>query len=565
MILKVLNCLKVSVWGLIYLYTANSTYTFPVPPGDGLYPFLRIMCLEEKVKNCYNQIPWQWSQVEQALDEISENSLNAQQKTQLQFYQKKYSKKNSLPYTSYHDKSKRYLRLTPELYGLGSYSDSINQGQETEANLKAFSTLRLQIHGQLNPYLTFYSQVFLGQAVSNQKQYYENYNSRYGQPYNSPDKARSSQTAFPKNSFDGVLMGLSFQGNWGILSLTHDWNEWGPGIWQHPSISSQGHLWVDDPRPLRVDSIYPSRIQRAREGFRTPGESAPLTQIRWQYRLPFAQYTKWIGKRVGLSYDSLAYVTGQRLEFNFSQLNIGFHEILTLSGRDFEPSYLPPFAPFFIMEHFTGDLDNNALGFDVSYTFPQNFRLYFDLFLDDLVSPTSLFKNFWGNKYSLNLGVEGTSKLWPLEYRAEYSRVEPWLFTHHMPLHYPNSQLQHLGSLLGSNLPANSHRFKTQFFWNQFKNWKPGMMYTFSQRQYFDPGSHVLDNHQATDKKTKNFLGENPETRHSLEGSIHAWIYKIVQLEINTGIDLAKRSPNLGDTKELEMFPHVSGEVNVSY
>ena len=68
--------------------------------------------------------------------------------------------------------------------------------------------------------------------------------------------------------------------------------------------------------------------------------------------------------------------------------------------------YLIPFVPYAFAEHYGGDKDNKLLSFDVSFSFPKNFRWYGELLLDDITSPVTIFSDDWGNKWAVTAGAE---------------------------------------------------------------------------------------------------------------------------------------------------------------
>jgi hypothetical protein len=100
--------------------------------------------------------------------------------------------------------------------------------------------------------------------------------------------------------------------------------------------------------------------------------------------------------------------------------------------RGWELAYLIPFIPYAFAEHYIGDKDNKALSFDLNWAFPDNFRWYGELFLDDFTAPWTLFSNDWGNKWAFDVGGQWFTSLLSKDcvVSLEYSRVEPWVYTH---------------------------------------------------------------------------------------------------------------------------------------
>ena len=126
------------------------------------------------------------------------------------------------------------------------------------------------------------------------------------------------------------------------------------------------------------------------------------------------------------------------------------------SGREFEWAYVIPFIPYVFQEHLQGDQDNISLAFDLSVKTIPNWEFYGELLWDDMKSPTSMFDDsWWGNKWAASVGVARDSlriksTLW--DWYLEYTRVEPWVYTHHKGGGYTyRSYAQSLGTDLGPN------------------------------------------------------------------------------------------------------------------
>lgn len=123
--------------------------------------------------------------------------------------------------------------------------------------------------------------------------------------------------------------------------------------------------------------------------------------------------------------------------------------------RGFEWEYSIPLLPFKFVEHYAGDRDNATVSFDVAVNWPTNWRWYGEFFLDDMLSPWKLFSDDWGNKWAFTLGGNwfGTLKGKDLTVEAEFSHVEPWVYTH---FGGGSHRYSHFNACLGSPLGPNS-------------------------------------------------------------------------------------------------------------
>jgi hypothetical protein len=123
--------------------------------------------------------------------------------------------------------------------------------------------------------------------------------------------------------------------------------------------------------------------------------------------------------------------------------------------RSIQWAYLIPFVPYKFTEHYLGDRDNGLISFDGELCFPENFRWYGEFLIDDMLSPWSIFTSDWGNKWAFTIGTQYFGTFMRKDYTAtaEYSRVEPWVYTHF----YGGAQnYAHFGQCLGMPLGPNS-------------------------------------------------------------------------------------------------------------
>jgi hypothetical protein len=128
------------------------------------------------------------------------------------------------------------------------------------------------------------------------------------------------------------------------------------------------------------------------------------------------------------------WISAHRIELSMLRgVDIGFHELVVYGKRGIEIAYLNPFIPYLIAEHTLGDRDNVAMGFDFDINKIRNFKLYGEFFIDDLFAPWEIFNDFWGNKLAFSCGGYWVE---PLNIdngslRFEYTRIDPFVYTHH--------------------------------------------------------------------------------------------------------------------------------------
>jgi hypothetical protein len=539
---------RVALFLLLLSSVSNTTYAIPVEPNHPVYSFLKRINTRLDLDISLNTLPLSRKQIERILVQLEPQStlFTQVEREHYQEYKNHFLPKR-LPFKTrlYFQKNERHVQLQTTLYGVVQYQDS-SKGD----NAFSQTTITPEIFGQLNDQWSFYSSVTAGQERGLKRRFREHYNPLFGLPYNTPEKVdANADTRFSNYSFDGFLTSLSWENQWYHLTIGNQWHQWGPGVWQHPSLSQSTYTWTLDTiqarkawefvpfntiegEPLYPNSRGPFSYRQPRRGYRSPGESYPLPQISGGISWEHLQYTKFFAHKIGTDYDSTSYLTGHRLQLQWKRFSIGAYELLSYSRDRIEWLYVIPFASLFIGEHFAGDRDNVSIGMDVEYRFSNQYRVYGELFLDDLVSPTQLFSNFWGNKYASVLGIEAEGLFWSnTTWQLEYSRVEPWVYSHHTR----DNQFQTLGSLLGSSLLPNSHRVNTRiqkWFTHRISG---DVEYTFYQHQHHDKGSNLFDVFEKGTSSTKNFLGDNPETSHTLEGNLMYQYSRYIRSTVKLG------------------------------
>lgn len=207
------------------------------------------------------------------------------------------------------------------------------------------------------------------------------------------------------------------------------------------------------------------------------GTAPPLTYFRARMGLGGPAYVHSFGL-LRSQKDKAKYFYTHRLDIPALNglLNVGINEVVVtgsttdeqdsldpvnavrapyrIEERGWEWVYMIPFVPYAFAEHYVGDRDNVGLSFDVSVAAPRCFRWYLEFLIDDMTTPVTIFGNDWGNKWALTVGGQYFGMLGGRDLTAtiEYSRVEPWVYTHfgggsHRYTHFGQS----LGSPLGPN------------------------------------------------------------------------------------------------------------------
>jgi len=257
----------------------------------------------------------------------------------------------------------------------------------------------------------------------------------------------------------------------------------------------------------------------------------PLTYFRTRMTLAVADYFHAFGQlRCQKNRDK--YFHMHRLEFPLRRLHLvaAINEAVVYGStaelaqsdslrpeyygvtRRLEWIYLIPFVPYAFAEHYGGDMDNKLMSFDLSLLYPAGWRWYGEFLLDDFTNPLTLFSNDWGNKWALTAGMEYFGCILHRDFRAglEYSRVEPWVYTH---FYGGSHSYTHFGQSLGSPLGPNNAAVALEGEMGIGKSQSVGVRLCNIRTNHSVRGGTIDDVFQdGKDAETKAFLG--PGTSH---------------------------------------------------
>jgi len=198
---------------------------------------------------------------------------------------------------------------------------------------------------------------------------------------------------------------------------------------------------------------------------------------------------------------SSKWISSHRLAISLTdKVNIGLNESVIYGDRGLEVAYLNPLIPYLIAEHTLGDKDNVSLGFDFDINCMKGFKIFGELFVDDLFAPWELFSDYWGNKFAFNFGTFWVNPLQIVDsdLRIEYTRIEPYVYTHDKEVNV----FENYNICLGSFLQPNSDCliFKFRKYLNSFLYYR--IKYYFSRHGRGDK----REPHMTSDNEKKEFL-----------------------------------------------------------
>jgi hypothetical protein len=522
-----------ALWAAFLLAAFSSAVAYPVDLADPVYDFLRRLELEGHIEPGHlNTLPLPASEIQELLGQAQSHAeaMPEWERKRLDFQREQFglieSRDGRYHPLDYRDSSFK-VSLRAESFNGGYVQDSIPR-----AMTHGFGSLSATLRGSYKEHLQFTTTATAGQERSLHPRFTETYDPARGMPYNT-DREGKAGTPRTASTFDGFRTVAGLEETGLRLEFGSDWNQWGPGIWQHAFLSRKPWFWVQDSLPPSdsagfAGTQFPGQYRR---GYRYPWETAPMTQLRMAFDVGRFRYTKVVAQRTGLHQDSLAFLIAHRIEFRpWGFLGLGAQEMIMTAGRPLDWTYAIPLVPLKYSEHELGDRDNAAVGVDAEVLWAGRGRFFGELLLDDW-SGWDL--DFWGNKYAWSLGAEAvgfpfaSSRL-----QAEFFHVEPWVFTHRLP----DDQMQHFGALLGSSIPANSHALRAAWRQPVRSDMDLDLEYAFMQRDATSRGSSVFDVHNTlVDGDRKVFLGGTVETRNALTfGGEWRW-RRFVEFRANAG------------------------------
>jgi hypothetical protein len=220
------------------------------------------------------------------------------------------------------------------------------------------------------------------------------------------DEAATGSVAY--QSYSRYRSNLSYDMDWGRLSVARDAAHWGPGrfanlVFQEDAIPFNQLTFTSRLGPISVQSMY-GQLSAGLD-WESDTTSQPKSMYAHRYELLASK-------------NLLLGISEQLILFKVSA-----------------PFAFVPVIPLFITKATEKErLNNGNIAFDAAYRLPGIGELYSELLIDDIQSPTSLFNDQWSNKWAWMAGMHGIRDLGTARSGMilEYSRVEPWVYTHYI-------------------------------------------------------------------------------------------------------------------------------------
>jgi hypothetical protein len=366
-------------------------------------------------------------------------------------------------------------------------------------------SVRLFANGKFTDAFHFDARVKINTDHTNRYINFNYYNPDEGLPYNKQSENKRTWDLFGAN--------VSYDLKPVKLLAGFDFIEWGPARRNHVILRGERNFY----RPWQDSS---SRIY----------DAAPTPYFGYQFTLGPIEYTQYATKLYEKK-NFGKYFHAHRLNLNLpKEITLGISETSLYgsttepagtnpnpdgdsTGREFEWAYAIPFIPYVFQEHLQGDQDNISLAFDLSVKTIPNWEFYGELLWDDMKSLTSMFDDsWWGNKWATTLGVARDNLvLGPatLGWMFEYTRIEPWVYTHHKGGGYTYASY---AQSLGSDLGPNSQELHTEV--SATYEFLKATLFLGAVAKDTAFGGHINDIHTPESDMGKKFLSKKTTLRY---------------------------------------------------
>jgi hypothetical protein len=365
------------------------------------------------------------------------------------------------------------LSLSPsvEMAWRGSAHEDSNDGSRL-GGLGGF------LYGRAAPWLSFYSHGMVYTEFTDKAQFTHQFNSDFGETYSV--KKGAGDSLLPDRTFNRFEFYVIAEFSWITLKAGRDRIHTGPGYFSSLMASR------DAP---------PYYLMEARINF-----------------APWLTLDNYLLQMVDTRFEVRKYANLHRFEFKpLPGLSLAFQDIVIYQDRDPDWRYSLPLAPLTFTESDLGGPDNSAMAFDFLYAGTANFSLWGELFIDDLLSPTSFFDDFWENRWAGLTGFQVTSPFtgFDADLVVEYGHVEPWTYNGRKE----HTSFKHFNVPSASRLGPDSRTIDARFAYRPTDWCELSERIEFSDKGLGRSGSLGVIHVDSIDGLEKEWLGGNTAAR----------------------------------------------------
>lgn len=261
--------------------------------------------------------------------------------------------------------------------------------------------------------------------------------------------------------YSDVIGSISFNWNWGSVSVIKDYFQWGHGKSGQLILSGKApsypriNFTINPVEWLRFNYIH---------GWLN---SLVLDSSGFYYSYPLSEFP-----RLRQSYFN-KYIAANFLTISPADwLDVSLGNSIVYSG-DLRPEFFIPFMFFKFLDHNTGRGDiedgNGQIYFDFSVKYPESYHFYSTVFIDVTEIRNILKGDFYNTWFGLTLGAEKVDLFIPnLDASFEFTHISPWVYEHKDE----TTTYKHLNYYLGHWLGQNADQMRFQFTYNILRGLK---------------------------------------------------------------------------------------------
>lgn len=389
-----------------------------VPLTHPVYPFLKHLHIKGLIPGkSFFRLPFTKKEIQQVLLNVYENpnELNGNDKKLLEDFLVEFelkpkenavfipSKSDSLQVISlnlFSNKDKYIYHFLDEknsvaVKPLGSLRTIYKLNNGTSENA-LYGNLGFRVYGTIDTIFGYYIQATNGTIFSG---------SRELGIHEDKTLANSIKFTLLNSDFDLVESHIRYQKDWFFAGLSRETRFLGSGVYQNLVIS-------DNAPPM--DEFY------AGVSFKN-------------FKYTFSHFGLVAEPKDSIQFGADANIPQKFMVLHSATLqfrtwNLTYFQSIVYSGRGIEIAYLNPFTFLKSVEHSLRDRDKASLGFAFEWNFLPNFQAVGTWMLEDLMF-SMIGKNYWSNKTAWNIGILYSSEF-STDFGLEYTRVEPYMFTH---------------------------------------------------------------------------------------------------------------------------------------
>lgn len=281
--------------------------------------------------------------------------------------------------------------------------------------------------------------------------------------------------------YDLAEAGLTLNWKWGGVFFGKEHAQWGPSRDVSLLLGATGPSFDQMRWTFRpVERVRFTYLLGSLQPWDSPGDTLYRTELGWT-RLRSA--SKWIA--------------AHRLEYRpWRRVVLAVAEAVIWGDRGLQAAYVNPLNFYYSAQHNAGDQDNVLMAGEVSLGWGRHGRFYAEILLDDLTT-SRLNSDYAGNKWGLTAGIiSGDLGVPGLETAGEYTRLQPFVYTHF----YPVNRYTHWTSSLGADLPPNSDRLRWRLTHRPHRSLQAQLVMDFNRRGSLGSDlSQTLPPNSATD------------------------------------------------------------------